>query len=242
MITASVFFIILSVAIPIIPGVRTNPYLQKTNKPITVVRKYIVRQADVLQRKEQINEWKKLSAMGKAEGSEPVPLEVGQEYEKEYTTPAKAIFWTQGLKTDKNGRVAGAGMLSLEMVLLDYIGIDMTNNPKALNETIRISIRTVAPFLILVIVSLLTKPEDRERLNGFFAKMKTPVCADKDKDAVELALSYQNPGRFNYKKMFPKSSWEFEKFSRYDIKGIVWFSLGGVLLLYLLYLVSQIGA
>ena len=69
------------------------------------------------------------------------------------------------VKVDADGRRHGRGMLSLELVLLDTIGMDLRKNPYALNETIRILIRTTVPFLILVVVSLLTRRDDKAMLD-----------------------------------------------------------------------------
>ena len=45
------------------------------------------------------------------------------------------------------------------------------------------------PFLILILVAKLTKPEKDEYLDRFYVKMKTPVSANREKDEYELALS-----------------------------------------------------
>ena len=226
---AVVFFVILQVFIPMIPGVKTNDYLLKTIEPISITRSYTARQVDVEKHNEEIAKWDSLDAVGKAEGSRPEPLIEGQKFDKTYNTPKKAIFWTQGLVVDDDGMVKGKGMLTLELIALDKLGFDLSKNPYALNETIRISIRTVVPFLILVVVSWLTKPVDKHRLDRFFVKMKTPVQADREIDAKEMALSYENPQRFDHMKMFRNSNWEFEKLDRTDIKGIVWCTIGGLI-------------
>ena len=110
-----------------------------------------------------------------------------------------------------------------------------------MNETIRIIIRTLIPFIVLVIFSYLSTPDDRKRLDRFFVKMKTPTKTDRREDAKEMERSYANPGRFDHNKLFPGTNWEFEKLDSTDIKGIVWFTLGGILILVAIYVVSLIG-
>jgi len=241
MLSTLLFFGLLPIVLTFIPGIRTNQYLLKTVQPITVQRTYTARQVDVVKRMEEIERWDYLASIGKSKEERPEPLAVGQSFDTKYITPQKAIFWTQGLKLNENGQVIGTGMLSLELVLVDKMGCDLSQNPYALNETIRISIRTVFPFLILILVSLFTRPEDSAKLDRFFVKMKTPVQSDKDAEAREMALSYENPHRFDNLKMFKNSSFEFDRFDRTDIKGIVWFSVGGVAILLLLYIIVSIG-
>jgi SSS family solute:Na+ symporter len=104
---------------------------------------------------------------------------------------------------------------------LDQLGFPLSRNTYALNETVRVLIRTILPFLVLVIVSLLTRPVDKDRLDRFFVKMKTEVREDREEDARELALSYARPDRFHHKKLFPNTSWEFHRWNRVDTIGFL---------------------
>ncbi|MFZ5516269.1 MAG: sodium:solute symporter family protein [Candidatus Zhuqueibacterota bacterium] len=238
---ALVFFILLQVIIPIFPGVRTNPYLAKTVESIQVERTYTARPVDAVQRRQAIAVWEQLNKIGKAKGERPEPLVPGQEFIKKYNTPKKSIFWSQGIKLAEDGQVTGSGMVSLELVIVDWLGFDLSKNPHALNETIRIILRTTLPFMILILVSYLTLPDDKKRLDRFFVKMKTPVHTDKAEDRKEMNMSYQDPYRFDHKKMFPRSNWEMEKLDRTDIRGILWFTAGGLLILAIVYFIATIG-
>ena len=71
--------------------------------------------------------------------------------------------------------------------------------------------------------------------------MKTPVHADKQADVEDVALSYENPQRFDHLKMFPNSNWEFEKLDKTDIKGIIWFSIGAIIVFVLFWVVATAG-
>ena len=241
MMSALIFFVLLQVLIPLIPGVKTNEYLAKTIQPITVQRVYTARDVDVKEREQDIVAWESLNLAGKADGERPDSLVAGQQFVKHYDTPKRSIFWTQGLKINGNGDVYGSGMLSLELVIVDLIGFDLSANAYAMNETIRIIILTFIPFIVLVIFSYLSTPDDRRRLDRFFVKMKTPTKTDRREDAKEMERSYANPGRFDHNKLFPGTNWEFEKLDSTDIKGIVWFTLGGILILVAIYVVSLIG-
>ncbi len=241
MTSTMIFFVMLQVIIPLFPGVKTSEYLAKTVEPIQVERTYTAREVDVAERERAIQVWDQLNEIGKARGERPEPLAAGEKFVKKYNTPRKSIFWVQGIKVNDAGQVYGSGMLSLELVLLEWLGFDLSKNPHALNETIRIIIRTIFPFFILILVSYLTRPDDKKRLDRFFVKMKTPVHADKADDQKEMKLSYEDPNRFDSKKMFPNSNWEMEKLDKTDIKGVLWFTAGGIFILALVYLIASVG-
>lgn len=51
--------------------------------------------------------------------------------------------------------------------------------------------------------------------------MKTVVHENREVDAREIELSYAHPDRFNYKKLFPNTQWEFDKWDRVDVIGFL---------------------
>lgn len=112
-------------------------------------------------------------------------------------------------------------MLNLELILIDKLGFDLSKNSYALNETIRVLIRTIVPFLILLLVSLVSVPDDKKRLDHFFVKMKTPVNPNPEIDKREMELSYQNPQRFDHLKLFPNTNWELNKWNKVDGVGFL---------------------
>lgn len=221
-VTAAMLFFLLPALMPIFrPGLRTAESLLKSTQARVVVRAYKAHQMDVELRRKEIEAWDESGRRGRTADSQPKPLEEGQMFEKSYRLPSRAIFWTKGIKLDELNHPRGSGMLSLELVSLDKIGFDLEKNPYALNETIRIIIRTITPFLILIIVSYFTEPEDRSLLDRFSVKMKTPVRVDADQDAVELKISYANPHRFDCKKLLPRSQWEFDRWTKTDLTGFI---------------------
>ncbi len=236
-----VLFAVLPVLVPLLPGIRTNDYLLKTVEPIRVANIYTARDIDVQERQQEIELWDQLNQQGIAEGQRPEPLTDGQEFEKIHLTPQRSIFWDQELRTTDDGQTYGKGMIYLEMVLIDKLGFDLSKNPYALNQTIRYCIRMLWPFVIFIIVAKLTKPDDKARLDRFYVKMKTPAVADRELDEKELQLSYENPDRFDHNKMFPGTNLEFEKLDKTDINGIVVYTLGGILILFLVWLISLAG-
>jgi hypothetical protein len=131
--------------------------------------------------------------------------------------------------------------------LLRVIGFPVHDFNKAGLLTARWLVDGVLPFIMLILFSYLLPgrrltEEDKHRIDGFFAKMKTPVAATPDEDDREVALSYENPGRFDQQKLFPGSTWEFTKWTASDWAGFL--SCWGVVALIVgfLWLVLHIGA
>ena len=215
MVLTMLLFFLLPIFVPItMPSLRTSDSMLKTTQPRQIVRQYAAGQMDVQQRQSEIDNWNADSGFEK-----PQSLRVGQTYEKTYDLTSKPIFWTLGIKADGEGKKIGSGMLSLELVLLDKLGFDLQKNPYALNETIRVLIRTFTPFIIMIAISLLTRRDDKAMLDRFYVKMKTHVHTDPDEDARQMELSYAKPDRFNFRKMFPTSDWEFDKWNKTDTIG-----------------------
>ena len=94
------------------------------------------------------------------------------------------------------------------LVVVDQL-VDLGQFPYAMVETIRTLIKIILPFSVIIIVSLMTRPDGAQRLDRFYVKMRTPVSVDRQQDEAEMALSYANPQRFAERLLFPRSSFEF---------------------------------
>jgi SSS family solute:Na+ symporter len=124
-----------------------------------------------------------------------------------------------GIERDGDGRRLGKGALNLELLLLNALGLDLARNPYALNETLRISFRIVAAFLMMISVSLLAARDEGPRVDRFYAKMRTKVHSDPEIDAKELALSLEDVHRHEDLLLLPGTDWELFKWNREDIVG-----------------------
>ena len=184
-------------------------------------RFYVARSMYVTQREEEIQKWTALSREGKISADCPAAIQEGQRFSKVFQLPDKSIFWQRGVTVNESGQRVGRGMLNLELLLVDSAGWDLSKNPYALNETIRVLFRTIIPFLILFIVGCITKPDEKDQLDRFFVKMKTQVVPDRVIDEKELALSYAQPDRYDHTKLFPVSNWEFDKWNKEDAIGFL---------------------
>ncbi|HBN76521.1 MAG TPA: hypothetical protein DD473_12025, partial [Planctomycetaceae bacterium] len=122
----------------------------------------------------------------------------------------------------RTGEFKGEGPLKIDFLIYQWLGvIDLSDASKATLETLRLPPRVILPFVFLMLVSLVTPRCNAEKLNRYYAKMKTEVDPDPEKDAAKLAESYANPTRFDDRRLLPGTDWEFMKPSRKDITGFL---------------------
>jgi SSS family solute:Na+ symporter len=231
--------VVLPFGLPALPGIRERPGLQKTTAEIRVVRRYEAGPADVVERAQVIAAW---AAHHDGTGADrPRPLHKGERFEKTFLQPGRSVFWTDGVE-NKGGGARGLGQLKVELVALDWIGWDLARNSYALNETLSLLFRLLFPLLIVVAVSLATKPEDPERLAQFFGKMLTPVRGSAEDDSREMELTRRNPERFDGLKLLgPLSAWENRRWDREDWRGVVGCMAGVLGVVFLLELMVSVG-
>ena len=157
----------------------------------------------------------------------------------------QSIYWTGGVNEneEKEGDKIGQGSFRFDMVIYDkLLGLNLTQYRKAALKTLEFPFKIIAPFLVMIIASLLTQPNSKKALDRLYVKMKTPVDPDPEGDAREIDVSYARPDRFNDRKLFPGSNWEFERPTKMDFWGfvgcfVICFAIIGVVLW-----VARIGA
>jgi len=241
--TAFIFFITPMV----LPWVNSNIYhsqslLLKTKERIES-RSYTAHQMDITQRNSDIARWETNNAMGKAIGARPDSIHEGQKFTKDFKLPQKSVFWSQGISIDENGNMKGKGNLKMSLLFYAAIGFDLSENEYAMNETIDVITKILFPFIIVFLVSYFTKRSKKEEeiIDSFYVRMKTPVTGDKEVDERELALSYENPKRFDNQLVFPKTDWQFCKWTKTDFKGFM-MSMGLVVaILFMLWFFVNLG-
>ncbi|MEI6141841.1 MAG: sodium:solute symporter family protein [Mariniphaga sp.] len=212
--------VVLPFGLPLIPGTRTSEYLCKTTEAVPVSRTYTAREMDVQERDRAIKTWGNLNLAGKSEGECPKVLRPGEQFEKKVLLPKKSIFWSEGI-VFPDQKATGKGYLKVELIALDYLGWDLSKNSYSLNETLTFLFRIIIPFLVLMLVAFFTQPEDKKRLDLFYGKMLTPVVGSHADDEREMALTQANPSRFDHLKIFSGSNWEFRKWNREDLVGVI---------------------
>ena len=239
----ALLFLIVPVMSPVVSSqMRYQDSLLLTTQPAPRVVAETATEFDVRQRTEDILRWETLNKMDKAPGTKPSVLSIGDEFEQKYTFPSRSIFWTQGIKADSEGRLYGKGRFNIELWIMEKCGINLQTNPYALNETLRILFRTLLPFIILIVTSLLTKPDPQNILDNFYAKMRTKVNPDPEIDAREVELSVQNPARYDSLLLLPKTQFELYKWNKQDWIGFILSVAGVGLVLLFIWLVVVIGS
>lgn len=216
-------FYLLPVLIPLsVPSMKQNPEFLIHTEPAPIVRSYIARDSDVGERTKQIALWNSLNETGSAVGEKPTELKIGDEFTKTYDLPSKAIFWSKQPAKNDEGQLEARGYLFPELYLLYKMGIKLNLKPYALNETLRMLIRLTFPFILMIIVSLLTKPQTDEKTYRFFLKMRTRVRGLGAKiDEEDLEEAYANPEKTKAMLLFPDTSLEIYKWNKQDIMGFL---------------------
>ena len=240
MVVMFVATVILPFGMPLIPGVRTSDYLSKTTNATPVERTYRASQMDVDERIRAIANWDDQAALGIQNGERPAMLTPGDQFERTVLLPRKSIFWSEGLAVSE-GNISGRGYLKVELIALDMLGWDLSQNSYSFNETLTFLFRIIFPFFVLILVAGFTKKEDKDQLDQFFGKMLTPVAGSPEDDEREMALTRANPTRLNHMKMFPESSWEFRKWNREDWIGAAVSCVAAISVVVLLVFVVNLG-
>ncbi|MBC8870682.1 MAG: sodium:solute symporter family protein [Planctomycetes bacterium] len=115
----------------------------------------------------------------------------------------------------------GQGRFNLEFVIYERLGLELKKCSNAALETFRLPARLILPFVVIILLSLITPQGDREKLDRYYVKMKTPVDPDPKIDAAEVEASYRDPSRFDYRRLFPFFGLEIQKPKLLDIAGFV---------------------
>ncbi len=220
--TLSIFYLFPLLLSNVIPSLKTNEFMLMQTESKQVKRIYTARDLDVKERNKEIETWKSLDNKGKATGEIPQQIHVGEKFTKTYSLPSKAIFWSQQPELNAEGKLEARGYFYPELMFLQYAGFDLSKNPYALNETIRMLIRLFFPFIVLIIVSLLTKPNDDEITNNFFLKMRTKVRGlGPDVDEKDIEYSLANPEKTKGMLLFPNTNLEIYKWKKDDTGGFL---------------------
>jgi SSS family solute:Na+ symporter len=227
--TFAVFYFLPVVIPQMAPSIRQNQDLLVQTNPAPVVRTYVARDADVIERNNEIAKWNNLSEKGEATGECPLALTAGEKFNKTYILPSKAIFWSKQPALNKSGKMEANGYLYPELILIQKMGVRLDSLPYALNETIRMLIRLIFPFLLLIVVSLLTKPQTDSVTQLFFLKMRTRVQGlGAEADAIDVETTAKNPEKSKEVLLFPNTSLEIYKWNKQDVVGFL-ISIGVVL-------------
>lgn len=208
------------------------------------VAEYTATEVDVIDRNAAILAWQEKSAKNEAAGECPVKIVIGDTFEKTFYGKEYAIFW-DGLETatvEGTEITQGKGLLRVELVILDAIGVPLEKMPYSGIKSLWYVMKFIFSFLPFIIVAMLTKPHEKEMLDQFYGRLRTPSQADHAADAAEMKLTRANPTRFDDQKFFKNSDWEFNRWDRYEQIGLVKIMIWVSLIYVLLFAVTRIGA
>ena len=101
------------------------------------------------------------------------------------------------------------------------MGVNLCSQSNGTLEAMRLPTRLILPFVFLILLSFVTPRGDQKKLDRYYVKMKTPVDPDPIKDAEEMKLSYENPHRFDDKRLFKFGGLEINRPNAVDVVGFV---------------------
>ena len=164
----------------------------------------------------------------------------GQSIRKRHVILPTAVFFDRVARIDPNdprSALEGIGRFNVETFSLYLLGIPVRSFSPAGLLAARWLFDGLFPFVLLIGLSLLFKPAYTELAGPFYAKLKTPVAPTPEEDEKEVALSHAQPHRFDHLKLFPRSHWEFAKWTRLDVVGFLgcW-AIAGMILMFLIVL------
>jgi SSS family solute:Na+ symporter len=211
----SAMSIVIPTVFPLIDSIRSNPALlaQTETQTVTIVTGAL--EEDV--------------AAGRAE-------RVGQTIRRPHVTEPMGIFFEKVVRTDPadpNSPLIGQGRFQTELWLLSRCGIDFAGWSKAQLVAMRFLVDALLPFVLLFLASFVTRPVSKPVLDGFFAKVHTPVQPTPEAERAALAHAVANPTVYESRKLWRGSNWEIMKPSWLDVAGFggSWVLVGVVLLL-----------
>ncbi|MCO6455838.1 MAG: hypothetical protein J5I93_11125 [Pirellulaceae bacterium] len=136
----------------------------------------------------------------------------------------------------------GFGNLKLDFLLYQALGMDLTTRSNATLSTLELPPKIISPFLLMILVSLFTRPNSQQALDRYYAKMKTPVVPDHEQDQRNLQQAYADPEGMERRKLFPGTSLEFQRPTTTDVLGFLICFAACFGIIGLAMLVAQLGA
>jgi hypothetical protein len=134
------------------------------------------------------------------------------------------VYWKQLVRIhpdDPASALEGRGRFNFECWTLNQLGLDVAKLAPQGREAATFYFDGLFPFIVLLLVSYLTRPTEQSRVDQFYGKMKTPVGDTPELELAAMAETRRNPGRFDHTKLFPSSSWEFCRWDRVDTVGFL---------------------
>jgi Na+/proline symporter len=119
------------------------------------------------------------------------------------------------------GPSTGRGRFDFELFLLKRAGLGVDRLSAGGILAAQFFFDGFFPFAVLVAVSYMTPRTAADRVRWFYGKMKTPVGATPELEIRAMDETRIDPSRFDNQKLFPRSQWEFCRWTREDAVGFI---------------------
>jgi SSS family solute:Na+ symporter len=114
-----------------------------------------------------------------------------------------------------------SGSFHIDFLVYDWLGIDLQSKSADELGAMALALKCILPFIVMIGVSLITPRNNKNVLDRYYAKMKTPVLPDREEDRWNLEEVLANPAQTESLKLFPGTSLEFNKPTRVDVLGFL---------------------
>lgn len=163
-------------------------------------------------------------------------VKVGQVIHKEHASPPEGIFYEKVARRDATNPASpriGIGRFHAELWVLSWFGVDFSGFSKAQLSAVRFGFDALFPFLLLFLLSAVTRPIPKADLNRFFARVHTPVQPTPEEEERALRHAVEHYEEIEKRKLRPGSNWEIMKPKMIDVIGFggCWLLVGVILLL-----------
>jgi SSS family solute:Na+ symporter len=167
---------------------------------------------------------------------------VGEVIRRAHANPPEGIFYEKVALSDPQDPASpkvGIGRFHAELWVLSWFGADFAGLSKAQLSAVRFGFDAMFPFLLLFLLSAVTRPVPKADLDRFFARIHTPVQPTPEEEERALRRAVEHYEEIEARKLRPGSSWEIMKPKLVDILGFAgcW-ALVGVIILLLWLMVS----
>jgi SSS family solute:Na+ symporter len=155
---------------------------------------------------------------------------IGDPTPVQQTLAAPSLYFDAVVRSDPANPASpleGRGRFNVETYILSWLGVPVGTFDAADLYTSRWLFDGLFPAFMLVTLSYLpllrlgrsreawlaVQGENKARDDRFFVKMKTKVISDWDEDKRQLEINYAKPHSLDHLKIFPRSSWEFTRWT-----------------------------
>lgn len=161
---------------------------------------------------------------------------VGEVIRKERTNPPEGIFYEKVARRDATDPASpriGIGRFHAELWVLSWFGVDFSGFSKAQLSAVRFGFDALFPFLLLFLLSAVTRPVPKADLDRFFARVHTPVQPTPEEEEQALRHAVEHYEEVEKRKLRPGSNWEIMKPKMIDVIGFggCWLLVGVIILL-----------